>query len=103
MSKEKVPITITKSPDFRLMYSNGVFGGLTPLEGRIIFYVDRIVPTVAEDRPGGLKTGSIERELQVEVHMSPQEFISISAWMESHIESLKKQGVIVRKERKGKI
>ena len=95
---EQVSIVITKSSEFRLVYATGVFGGLSPLDGRLIFFVDRIVPKVQMDAPGQLKTGSVERELQVEVHMSPQEFISLYEWMKSHIDRLEKEGILSRKE-----
>lgn len=101
MSEEKVGIVITKSPDFKLVYTTGLFGSLNPMEGRMIFYVDRMIPKIVKDIPGNMKTGSIERELQVEVHMSPSQFLSIFHWMKDHIERLKKQGVLVEK-RKGK-
>jgi len=102
MVEEKLKITITKSPDFKLLYANGVFGGLAPLEGRMIFYVDRLIPKIVEDVPGQLTTGSVERELQVEVHMSPQQFVSISRWMQAHIERMLKEGVLSIKEAKTK-
>ena len=102
MPEDKVKVTITKSPDFRLVYANGVFGGLSLQEGRITFYADRLIPKIAEDVPGGLRTGYVERELQVEVKMSPQQFLSISRWMQGHIKRLEKQGVL-RIDKKKKV
>jgi hypothetical protein len=98
MAEEKTEIRITKSPDFKLVYSNGVFGGLSPVEGRMSFYVDRITPKLVEDLPGQMKTDYVERELQVEVHMSPQQFISTFYWMKHHIERMKKAGIFVDKK-----
>ena len=97
MTDDQIKVTITKSPDFKLVYATGVFGSLTPLEGRMIFYVDRIIPAMVGNI---MKTGSVERELQVEVHMSPQEFLSICRWMQNHIERLKKEGILSEKEEK---
>lgn len=102
MSERKIGVTVTKSPDFRLAYANGVFGGLTPIEGRMTFYVDRLIPEMAEDVPDKMQTSYVERELQVEIHMSPQQFISVSRWMRGHIERMVKEGVLAIKEEKAK-
>jgi len=67
------------------------------MEGHMIFYVDRLIPKIAEDAPGQLITESIERELQIEVHMSPQQFISMYNWMAHHIQRMEKEGVLVKK------
>jgi len=98
MSERKVDIKITRSPDFKLIYTNGVFGSLNPMEGRITFYVDRLIPKVTEEPLGGMATDYIERELQVEVKMSPSQFLSIAQWMQNHIERMKKEGILVKEE-----
>jgi hypothetical protein len=96
MSKE-IEIVITKSADFRLFYSSGAFGGLNPMDARMTFYVDRVMPEIDIEKPGNMKSGRVERELQVEVHMSPQQFVSLYHWMGSHIERMEKEGVLVKK------
>ena len=68
------------------------------MDARMTFYVDRTVPMIGADKPGQMKTGRVERELQAEVHMSPQQFVSLYHWMHSHIERMEKEGVLVRKE-----
>jgi len=98
MSEKEVKLTITRSADFKLVYATGVFGSLTPMEAHMTFYVDRVMPEIVEDLPGQMKTGTVERELQVEVHMSPSQFISMYHWMQSHIQRLEKEGVLVKKE-----
>ncbi len=98
MSQEKINLKITRSPDFKLIYTTGAFGGLNPMEGHMIFYVDRIVPGIIEDSSGQMKTEYVERELQVEVHMSPPQFISLYSWMQNHIQRMEKEGVLVKKE-----
>lgn len=90
---------IVKSPDYKAIYTTGVFGSLTALEGRMIFYLDRIIPKIKDEPPGDMETGEIERELLVEVHMSPAEWISISEWMQSHIKRLKEKSVLVKEEK----
>lgn len=75
-----------KSPDFKYVFATGVFGGLDPNGGRIIFFLDRIEPeTTNEPMPGTSKVKKVVRELQVEVHMSPTQFKSIANWMMEHI------------------
>ncbi len=90
---------IVKSPDYKAIYTTGVFGSLTPLEGRMIFYLDRMIPRIKEEPPGDMETGEIERELLVEVHMSPAEWISISNWMQSHIKRFKEEGALIKEEK----
>jgi hypothetical protein len=49
-----------------------------------------------------MKTGHVERELQTEIHMSPQQFIALYQWMQSHIQRLQSQGILVKKEEEPK-
>jgi hypothetical protein len=77
----------TKSPNFMYVYATGVFGGLDPNDGRMIFYLDRLEPeTLNQPTPGAQVVKKILRESQVEVHMSPTQFKSIALWMNSHIQ-----------------
>lgn len=95
----KPEFKITKSSDFRMLYSTGVFGGLSPLEGRMLFFVDRLVPKITDGKSGQMATESVERELQVEVHMSPEVFLSTYKWMEAHIRRMKEEGILVEEEK----
>ena len=81
----------TKSSDYRYVYSTGAFGNVTPRDARIIFYLDRLVPkTIKEgEKIGTLETDRIVRELQVEVHMSPQEFVNLWRWMRERLKIYK--------------
>jgi hypothetical protein len=75
-----------KSPNYMYVYATGVFGGLDPNGGRMIFFLDRIEPeTVNEPTPGAQKVKKVVRELQVEVHVSPTQFKSIALWMNRHV------------------
>lgn len=76
----------TKCPEYRYVYATGVFGGLDPVGGRIIFYLDRPEPEMTKE--GTQRTKKIIRELQVEVHVSPGEFKAIWEWMGKHIKQL---------------
>lgn len=83
---------ITRSPDFRVIYTTGVFGALTESEGRMIFYVDRVLPRMKKSPPGAMETGEVERELQIEIHMSPVQWLSITEWMQGYVQKLEKEG-----------
>ena len=75
-----------KAPDYKYVYATGVFGGLDPNDGKMIFFLDRFEPeTVEEPYPGTQKLKKIVRELQVEVHVSPSQFKNIWMWMGEHI------------------
>jgi hypothetical protein len=77
----------TKSPDYKYVYATGVFGGLDPNDGRLIFFLDRLEPETVNEPPlpGSQKVKKIVRELQVEIHVSPGQFKSIWKWMGDHI------------------
>ena len=57
-----------------MKHSTGIFGGLNPNNARMIFFLDRLDPEMIKDQPGQMRTEKINRELQVEVHMSPYAF-----------------------------
>ena len=68
----------TKSPNFIYIYATGVFGGVAPQDGRLIFFLDRLEPeTLNEPTPGVQTVKKIVRESQIEVHMSPATFKSM--------------------------
>jgi hypothetical protein len=73
----------TKSPEYKSIYATGAFGNIVPNDARIIFFLDRLVPkTINEgENKGRQETDKVIRELQIEVHMSPQEFVNIWRWM----------------------
>jgi hypothetical protein len=77
-------IEVSESPDFRPVYASGVFGGLDPNDGRIIFFLDRIKPKMKKNPKGAMELEKVNRELQVEVHMTPPQFISVAKWMMEH-------------------
>lgn len=89
--KKDIPkFEVTEAPNFRGVYASGVFGGLDPNEGRMIFYVDRFKPKPREDAPGQMDLDKIVHELQVEVHVSPSQFKAIAEWMMSRIQDLER-------------
>lgn len=81
---------VAESENFRSIYASGIFGGLNPAEGRIIFYHDRLKIKPVENTPGGLQTKEIVHEMQVEVHMSPANFKVLAEWAMKHVQNVEK-------------
>lgn len=96
MTEESKPlkVSIVKSPDYKAIYSTGVFGSLTPEEGRMIFYLDHPIPIIKDTPPGSMGIGGFERELQIEIRMSTAQWIGMMEWMQHHVEDLKKKGIL---------
>ncbi len=84
-------IEISESQDYRAVYASGVFGGLDPHDGRIVFFLDRIMPKIKSEPKGAMELEKINRELQVEVHMSPSQFASVAKWMMEHVHLFEKR------------
>jgi len=80
---------VKKSDDYKAIFVSGVFGTLTPNEGVMVVYTDRIKPSV--EPTGALRLESVERELQVELKMSPQVFKVIALWMMKHVQEYEKR------------
>ncbi len=85
MSKEW-EIKIVKSPDFKLIYANGTYGGLDSGAGTILFFVDRPIPKMKD---GEIELDYFERELQAEIHISFELWETVSEFMKSQIEYIK--------------
>jgi hypothetical protein len=79
------PIEIIKSPDFKVIYSTGIFGSIAPNDARIFFFIDRLEPEMKKDQPGAMQTKKVNREMQVEVHMTPYQFKSLMLWAIQHV------------------
>ena len=82
--KKSPRIEVKEGPEYKAVYASGVFGGLDPNDGRIIFFLDRIKPKMKSNPRGAMGLDRIDRELQIEVHMSPPQFMSIARWMMDH-------------------
>jgi len=92
-----------KSPDYRYVYATGVFGGLDPNDGRMIFYLDRVEPETMKKPIGRQKVKKIIRELQVEVHVSPSQYKNIARWMMRNVRQFEDFfGPIPMEPKKGK-
>jgi hypothetical protein len=55
----------------------------------MIFYTDRLEPK--SDIAGNLSLGVVNREMQVEIHLSPATFKSIAEWMTAKVKDLEAQ------------
>lgn len=88
MSEEYPEIKIVKSPDFKMIYANGTFGGLDSSEGTILFYIDRPIPKMKD---GNIEVDYFERELQAEVHIPYELFLIFSDFMKRQIEYVKSE------------
>ena len=90
--EDKSPrIEMTESPDYKAVYVSGVFGGLDPNDGRVIFFLDRIKPKMVSNPRGAMELEKVNRELQVEIHMSPPQFMSVAKWMMDHAQRFEKR------------
>jgi len=83
-----------------VIHVDGVFGGVDPGEGRMIFHMDRLELKMKDGAPGVMETDHIVRELLVEVRMSPLEFKSVSDWMAASVKRLEKSGYRFPKSQK---
>jgi hypothetical protein len=90
--RQAPPFEISKSPEYRYIYASGVYGGLNPNDANLIFYLDRLEPEmVPGGRPGEMRIDRINRELQIEIHVSPRQFKSISEWMTRNVQRFEDQ------------
>lgn len=107
MNSGNIPDEITfdfvRSRNFRVVHSNGAWGGITPAqELSITFYSERlplpdsVTHSIESDRLGPEiardSTRNIRRECEVEVMMSMQEAVSLHRWLGSQIEGWRKSG-----------
>jgi len=89
-SPPKLPeFKITKHAEYLAVSINGLFGGLFDAEGQLILYLDRFEPKT--DATGKLSVEWINRELQVEVHLSPSTFKSIAEFMTKQVKQFEEK------------
>ena len=80
-------IEISESPDFKIVYASGIFGTLNPSESTMIFYIDRPTPMMKEGAI--MKSSHLQRELQMELRMSHDTYVTVYNWMGRHIDRVK--------------
>lgn len=87
-----LPFRVSTSENYRYVSASGIFGDISPNDCHIIFYLDRFVPDVVPGgAPGEMRIREVNRELQVEIHMSPAQFMSMSQWMTKHMNDFQEQ------------
>jgi hypothetical protein len=84
-------IEVTEGKGYGVVYASGVFGGIDPNDARMIFFLDRLRPYITPGGKGGMELKKVERELQVEIHMSPHQFMAVAKWMSDHAENFGKR------------
>lgn len=94
--KPKLPkFELSNHPDFRVIHINAFFGGLSPVEGRITFYTDIIEPKMKEnDEATNMEIDIVRRERQIDIRMSPMDFINLANWMNKHIKRMEELGLL---------
>jgi hypothetical protein len=82
----RTPNFVVKKPEgLPIIYATGVFGGLAPNDGRMLFIADRLELEPSET-PGNQKLKEVNQEVQAEIHMSPLTFKSVALWMNKQVE-----------------
>lgn len=113
--KRRVTYDMIKSNQFRVIHADGVFGGLGP--GRNLFFTlfaERpAMPTQLthelDESEGGMKLGkeltalrqsrgTVIRDLEVGVIMSPGGAAALYRWLKGKLEEAEKRGLIKREE-----
>ncbi|MGH2638607.1 MAG: hypothetical protein ACRDF4_04915 [Rhabdochlamydiaceae bacterium] len=78
------------APDYKILYVSGAFGGVDPIDGKLFLYLDRIIPRIKEGgQLGEMEAANkIERDVLVELRMSPETFKALAKWMQQAAEKL---------------
>jgi hypothetical protein len=92
----KIPrIEVSTSSEFRVIHVNAFFGGLNPVEGRIIFYTDIFEPEMKTGgKVGEMELNKVNRECEVDIRMSPADFVNLATWMNGHIKRVEDAGLL---------
>lgn len=85
---------LRRSEGYRVVHASGALVSLNPNEGTIIFFVDRLSPKVNPD--GSMSVEAIERELLVEVKLSPVGFKSLAMALLGNIQEFEKRAGEIR-------
>ena len=72
-----------RASDYKVVHATGALGVLNPGEGSLIFFVDRVIPKTNPD--GSMTIDMIERELLIEIKMSPVQFKALTMFMMNRI------------------
>jgi len=90
MKQQPPKIEVEKAEEYRSVFASGVYGGLNPSGGALIFYADRLVPEPNKTVPGQMILEKIVQELQVEVRITPAQWKAMVEWMKGNLETYEK-------------
>jgi hypothetical protein len=80
---------LRRSDDYRVLHASGAIVTLNPNEATIIFFVEKPVPKVNPD--GSMAIEAVERELLVEIKLSPVGVKSLAMALHSNIQGFEKK------------
>jgi hypothetical protein len=88
--RKEIQYESENSPDFKVIFIDGIIGAITPSGGRIAFFVDIPISetgnvVIGETKPPEIYTNKIKREFLIDVRMSPESFKGIAKWMNDNI------------------
>lgn len=83
--KNEIKVVIREDQDFKRIPVSGVFGTLNPLEGRMGFFLDSVVPGLKNEYSTEMEPKELERRMMTEIKMSPQTFLQITEWMNKRV------------------
>jgi hypothetical protein len=87
-----LPYRVSTNENYRYVTASGMFGDINTNDCHIIFYLDRYVPDVVPGgEPGEMRIREVNRELQVEIHMSPAQLMLMSQWMTDQMNDYQEQ------------
>jgi hypothetical protein len=96
MSGEQIPVIVTKSPDYRIMYSDGAIGGADPYDFRLIFYIHS--PRYPEDPKKRIEV--VERVLHTELILSFKTLVELRNWLDLQVKKLEEDGLLAFEKKK---
>ncbi len=79
---------LKRAEDYKTLHASGAIVALNPNEATIIFFVEKPVPRVNPD--GSMAIETVERELLVEVKLSPVGMKSLAMALLNNIQSFEK-------------
>ncbi len=79
---------IKRSGDYRTLHASGAIVALNPNEATIIFFVEKPIPRVNPD--GSMVIEAVERELLVEIKLSPVGMKSLAMALLNNVQSFEK-------------
>jgi hypothetical protein len=80
--------SITHNPDEKIWFVSGVFGTLSPAEGRMQWYRGSWKPEA--DQLGQIKATELDFEFVADMRMSPAIFKDVMLWMKNHVDEYEK-------------